>query len=123
MRASTETSMAFVADRQARRVFDPEGGWELTAQSSMHVTNFTLTQTASAARVVFTAKRIRRANAQVPRDDGYSTEWSITSVGHDPCGSSIVLNPEYQRRLICEAMSAYGFFWGEGAGPALLVFE
>ncbi len=113
--------MPFLAERSKHRVADVERGWEMTAQHSMDVTNFRIVHVSS-AHVVFTAKRIPWKDPLVERNDGYATEWQITAVGHKPADEMQLTETE-QHALIVEAMSAYGFGWGEGAGAALLRFR
>lgn len=113
--------MMFVSEKKPYRVIDADRGWEMTAKHSMDVTNFVLTHK-SGARIVFTGKRVPSLDPSRPREDGYVSEWQITAVGFRPAGADRLTLTE-QRALMTEAMSAYGFSWGEGAGPALLQFS
>ena len=114
--------MTFSVLRSPRQIIDEARGWRMTGQSTMGGIFFKLEQ-ASGAHIVFTAAEIPWRQGGSTRTDGYMTEWRITSVGHRPEREENALSRDEQRKIIGEAMAAYGHYWGEGAGPALLHFE
>lgn len=111
--------MSFVATKNPYRVFDAERSWELTLDRTMGATFFKLTHV-TGAHIVFTAVNVPIDPSA--RTDGIKTEWRISSVGHKPVSRASRLTKGEQQQLIREALSAYGFFYGEDAGPTLLHF-
>jgi hypothetical protein len=110
--------MPFIADRAACTLDDAVRHWSLMNKGGMTTTRFHLRHR-SGAEVQFTGQSMPE---RATPDSQFVSNWRITAVGHTP-SDEVALSDVEQRELITEAMSAYGYFFGDGAGPAFLTFD